>query len=291
MESFEQAYVSLYASDFPFHISRQGTNGKETICPYHWHKYIEILYCISGSVHVVIEHTEYHMSTGDIVLIGPNAVHSTVRKNDCILYNILFDASMVQRVSSSERETRCINSFLNYLSNYNYYYLGQGVTPVGIDHLLQKMEQRYKSKADYTDIYLRAYLMEMIGMFCESGLFDMTTDPVSNQTLNAVQNSALYIQNHCGEKITLADMAMQANLSYHYYARLFKQVTGKTFALYLASARIFAAERLMLEGKYSLQEIAAEVGLYPQSYFNHTYKRLRGFSPKEFIKRSTNVTE
>ena len=86
-------------------------------------------------------------------------------------------------------------------------------------------------------------------------------------------------------------MAMKANLSYHYYAKLFKIVTGKPFSLYLASARVFMAERLMLEGKYSLQEIAVKVGLYPQTNFNHTYKRLRGFSPKEFKKRFTKYGE
>ena len=74
-------------------------------------------------------------------------------------------------------------------------------------------------------------------------------------------------------------------MSYHYYSRLFRLVTGKTFSAYLASARVFMAEKLMLEGKLSLKEIADQVGLYPQSRFNHTYKRLRGYSPNEFIKK------
>lgn len=60
---------------------------------------------------------------------------------------------------------------------------------------------------------------------------------------------------------------------------------GKTFVAFLASVRVFMAEKLMLTGKYTLQEVADQVGLYPQSTFNHTYKRLRGFSPNEFMKR------
>ncbi len=291
MESFEQEKVSFYSGDFQFHISMQGTDKSEALFPYHWHKYIEILYCISGSVHVAVENTEYHMETGDMVLIGPNVVHRTLRKNDGMLYNILFDSSMVQCEAVSAKEAKCVNSFLNYLSSFNYYYMDHTVVPADMNSLLQKMEQRYQSREDYVGIYLRAYLMEMIGMLCESRLFDVASEIVSNQTLSAVKQTASYIQNHCSEKITLSDMALRANLSYYYYAKLFKQVTGKPFALYLASARVFMAERLMLEGKYSLQEIAVKVGLYPQSYFNHTYKRLRGFSPKEFIKRFTNATK
>lgn len=291
MESFEQARVSSYASDFPFHISMQEVNKEESLFPYHWHKYIEILYCAAGKVYVTVENTEYHMTTGDIVLIGPNVVHRTLRENGSTLYNILFDASVVHCESSSAGEAKCVNAFLNYLSSFNYYYLDKKAAPAGIEQLIEKMDQKYKRKEDYICIYLRAYLMELIGMFCESGLFAVASDMVSNHTLNAVKKTAVYMQNHCDEKITLSDMAMKANLSYHYYARLFKQVTGKTFALYLASARVFAAEKLMLEGKYSLQEIAAKVGLYPQSNFNHTYKRLRGFSPKEFRKRFANDQE
>lgn len=291
MESFEQERVSFYAGDFLFHFSKQVAGNAESLFPYHWHKYVEILYCVSGVVHVVVENAEYHMTAGDIVLIGPNVVHRTLRENGSVLYNILFDTSVVQYEPVSTQEAKCVNSFLNNLSSFNYYYLDKKNAPTCIEQLLQKIEQRYKSEDDYVCIYLRAYLMEMIGMFCESGLFAVSADVVSNHTLIAVKKTASYIQNHCDERITLSDMAMKANLSYHYYARLFKQVTGKTFALYLASARVFAAEKLMLEGEYSLQEIAVKVGLYPQSFFNHTYKRLRGFSPKEFIKRSTNDTE
>lgn len=291
MESFEQEKVSFYAGDFLFHFSKQVAGNTESLFPYHWHKYIEILYCVSGVVHVVVENAEYHMTSGDIVLIGPNVVHRTLRGNGSILYNILFDTSVVQYEPVSTKEAKCVNSFLNNLSSFNYYYLDKKNAPIGIEQLLQKIERRYRDEKDYVCIYLRAYLMELIGMFCEIGLINVANDAVSNHTLNAVKKTASYIQSHCNEKITLADMAMKANLSYHYYARLFKQVTGKTFALYLASARVFMAERLMLEGKYSLQEIAVKVGLYPQSYFNHTYKRLRGFSPKEFLKRSTNYTE
>ncbi len=293
MEYLEQVNVSFYADDFQFCVSRQGRNNRGLVCPFHWHRFIEILYCDSGTVQVFIENTEYRMTEGDMVLVGPNVVHRTFKEanNTGSLYNILFDTAMLQCESLSAMEARCVNSFLNYLFGFNYYYLNKESVPAGMEQLILRMEQRYQGKEDYNCIYMRSYLLELIGMFCESGLFAVTADMASNHTLDAVKKTATYIQNHCDEKITLSDMAMKANLSYHYYAKLFKKVTGKPFAVYLASARVFMAERLMLEGKYSLQEIAVKVGLYPQTNFNHTYKRLRGFSPKEFKKRLVDCSE
>ena len=104
--------------------------------------------------------------------------------------------------------------------------------------------------------------------------------------VEAIQETLDYINIHYKEKITLADMADKANLSYCYYSKLFKLITGKTFVSFLASVRVFMAEKLMLTGKYTIQEVADQVGLYPQSNFTHTYKRLRGFSPNEFMKRT-----
>ena len=288
MEYLRQMKFKFYTDDFQFHISRQGTNGEEVFSRFHWHEFIEILYCDEGTMLVTLENTEYTMKPGDMLLIGPNVVHKTFKAKNRkgSIYNLLFATPIVQGVTSCSSENRCINSFLNYLSSFNYhYYTEKDTVPLGIEELLKKMEKCFYSEGDYNCIYLRAYLLDMVGRFCEHGVFPVEPNGLSRQTVEAINSTIEYIQTHCNEKITLSDMAEKANLSYHYYSRLFKIVTGKTFSAYLASARVFMAEKLMIEGRYSLQEIADKVGLYPQSNFNHTYKRLRGFSPNEFMRK------
>lgn len=287
MEYPKQNDILFYADDFQFHISRQGLNDRAIISAFHWHECIEILYCDGGNIQVTIENAEYTMESGDMILIGPDVVHKTfkARYTSGSLYNILFDTSMLQNVISSSLESRCINSFLNYLSNFTHYFTEKNAVPQEMGELIHKLERRYNSDGDFNCIYMRAYLLEIIAKLCEHGLFMVEERALSNQTVEAINRTVEYIQSHCGEKLTLSDMADRANLSYHYYSKLFKRVTGKTFAAYVASARIFKAEKMMIEGKYSLQEIAGMVGLYPQSNFNHTYKRLRGYSPNEFLRR------
>ncbi len=274
--------------DFRFHSLTQGEGEGEISSPFHWHEYIEILYCDQGEVLITADNAEYPLKAGDMMLIGPNVMHKSFKKSGeiGIIYNILFDPAIIQNVNYCSLENKCINSFLSYLSSFNYHYIDCVAMPEGMGALIRKMDQYFQSSQVYNCVYIRACLLEFIGKLCEHGLFTVEAAVISKQVSDAVRGTLDYINTHYYEKITLADMAEMANLSYYYYSKLFKMITGKTFVSFLASVRVFMAEKLMLSGEYSLQEVADKVGLYPQSTFNHTYKRLRGFSPNEFLKRA-----
>ena len=287
MEYYKQVEVVFYSEDFPFHISRQGENGERIFSAFHWHEYIELLFCEQGTVSVTAGNQDYVMRPGDMLLIGPDVVHKTWKKEHAegSMYNVLFSAELLRETAFGPVESRYINAFLHYVSSFTCHFVKKAEVPPEMAGLLAGMYAAFYAEGDFNCISLRACLLEMVAAFCRSGLSAVKIRDVSGQTLQEVGATARYVQEHCGEKITLQDMAGRANLSYHYYSRLFRLVTGKTFSAYLASARVFMAEKLMLEGKLSLKEIADQVGLYPQSRFNHTYKRLRGYSPNEFIKK------
>ncbi len=274
--------------DFRFYSMTQGTDSHEISSPFHWHEYIEVVYCAEGELLLTTDNTDYRMCAGDMILIGPNVMHKSYKPDGVkgVMYNILFDPAIIQNVNYCSLENRCINSFLSYLSSFTYHFVEACDVPEGIGELMRRMDQYYHSYQAYNCVYIRSCLLEFIGRLCEHGLFSVEAAAISKQVTDAVLGTLDYINTHYYEKITLAEMAEMANLSYYYYSKLFKIITGKNFISFLASVRVFMAEKLMLSGEYSLQEVADKVGLYPQSTFNHTYKRLRGFSPNEFLKRA-----
>lgn len=284
---FQQVGFASVMDDFRFCSALLGTERTAVNSLFHWHEYIELLYCVEGIVPVTADNAEYLLQAGDLLLIGPNVMHKTYKAEGVcgVVYNILFDAAILQSVNYCSLENKCIQSFLSYLSSFQHHYIEGAKLTEGFGELITKMHQRYHSYQVYNSIYIKAYLLEFIGKLCENGYFQVETTNISKQTIDAIQGTLDYINVHYKEKITLADMAEKANLSYYYYSKLFKMVTGKTFVAFLASVRVFMAEKLMLMGKYTMQEVADQVGLYPQSNFTHTYKRLRGFSPNEFMKR------
>jgi len=72
-------------------------------------------------------------------------------------------------------------------------------------------------------------------------------------------------------------------MSYSYFSRSFRRVTGLSFKKYLNQTRINRAEQMLLTGNGSVSEIAMECGYNSISYFISVYKSIKGTTPYKTI--------
>jgi AraC-like DNA-binding protein len=91
-----------------------------------------------------------------------------------------------------------------------------------------------------------------------------------------------YVLAHRFQKITLTEVAEEAHLSKEAFCRFFKLRTRKTFTDYLLHLRINEAQKLLQETELSISEIAYRVGFENLSYFNRSFKRIAGKTPRYF---------
>jgi AraC-like DNA-binding protein len=84
------------------------------------------------------------------------------------------------------------------------------------------------------------------------------------------------------QKITLEETAAKANLSKEAFCRFFKLRTRNTFTQYLNQLRITEAQKLLQETDQSISEIAYRVGFENLAYFNRSFKKICGVTPKEW---------
>jgi AraC-like DNA-binding protein len=82
------------------------------------------------------------------------------------------------------------------------------------------------------------------------------------------------------QKITLAEVAAEAHLTKEAFCRFFKLRTRKTFTQYLLQLRIDEAQKLLQETELGIAEIAYRVGFDNLSYFNRSFKRISGKTPR-----------
>lgn len=104
----------------------------------------------------------------------------------------------------------------------------------------------------------------------------------------AVLRAAEYINDHLHEKISLDDVAIQLNYSKVMLCQNFKKETGMTMSDYILIEKIKAAKDLLAEKSMSITDTAYTLGFCSQSYFIGCFKKVMGYTPYQFIKKSKN---
>ncbi|TWB46969.1 helix-turn-helix domain-containing protein [Nitrospirillum viridazoti] len=91
-----------------------------------------------------------------------------------------------------------------------------------------------------------------------------------------------YIEDHLGEEMGLADLAMLTGLSAHHFGQAFKVSTGVSPHRYLIERRIHRAKEMLLNGDRPIAEIAVAVGFASQSHMTINFRRLAGITPARY---------
>lgn len=83
----------------------------------------------------------------------------------------------------------------------------------------------------------------------------------------------------------LDDVAREACLSKYYFSRIFKQVSGMSYAEFLNGVRITKAKERLKDKTASILDISLSVGYNNLSHFNRVFKKSEGISPGEYRRK------
>jgi AraC-like DNA-binding protein len=86
------------------------------------------------------------------------------------------------------------------------------------------------------------------------------------------------------DKIDISYLAGHLCMSTSTLYRKMKALTGLSTNEYIRKIKMQHAERLMLEGKYTISEVAFRVGINSPVYFRQCFKEEFGVSPSDYMK-------
>ncbi|MGM7636931.1 helix-turn-helix domain-containing protein [Bacillus sp. Hm123] len=109
---------------------------------------------------------------------------------------------------------------------------------------------------------------------------EMKTDKAS--TMNYIEETVSYLNQHYMLEIKLPLLAERAGLSVGHYTVLFKKHTGMTVKTYLLKLRIEKAKQFLLQSNLTAKEIAPKVGFSDYFHFSRSFKKEVGCSPTAF---------
>lgn len=93
-----------------------------------------------------------------------------------------------------------------------------------------------------------------------------------------------YISQHYDEHITVKELASIEHYNENYYREWFKDRLGLRPKEYIQKLRIEKAKELLVSTKYSISEIAIQVGYDHSSSFCRAFKHLETIGPKDYRK-------
>src|SRR6266446_702288 len=91
-----------------------------------------------------------------------------------------------------------------------------------------------------------------------------------------------FIEDHQAEPLSLGRIAQVANISRHYFCKMFKKATGINFIDYLSRVRVEKSKTLLLNPNSRISEAAFACGFQSMTNFNREFKRIVGRSPTQF---------
>ena len=82
--------------------------------------------------------------------------------------------------------------------------------------------------------------------------------------------------------LSLSTVAQQLNISANYLSNIFSKKRGIPFKKYLQQYRLQQAEKLLLDTRLSISEIALAVGFVDSNYFTKVFKEYFRLTPLKY---------
>lgn len=120
----------------------------------------------------------------------------------------------------------------------------------------------------------------------ENGIYDIEYNEIDISSLS-FKKVISYIHKNYKNKLQLNEIAEMFDLHPNYCCSLFKKHFDCNFTSYVVGVRMKEAEKLLIQGEMSLQEIASSVGCNDYYYFNKTFKKYFGLTPHQYKMRKS----
>lgn len=281
-------------NEFKRHIEINVVKGKEPILfnhkksfdrpenyKMHLNQYLEIFILVKGDAGYVIEDNHYFLSSGDILLITPHAVHVPVLKNPCDYERFYF---LIPKGSFSEYIFDPVADLLNRAEKFSPHLKLPEKSKKNALDTLYKISSLCSSDAD-EGAKMKAYTHTLDFLIILSSKANdsaiMSSDEESEDLPELVKNILRFICQNPGQISSVSDIAGHFYVSTPYLSALFKKHVGVTAGAYLRTKKIALAKKLLEEGR-SVTEACYESGFYDCSYFIKVFKKCTGSTPKRY---------
>ena len=266
---------------FPVAWYHENPRTPRYLMTFHWHVEYEIVRVLKGSFPLSLDGYIYHVSAGECIIIPSGVIHGGTPE-DCFYECILFDPSILT-VGSSHIIMPLLQKIIDrdVLPQLFVWPAGSMIASAA-GHLSEVLTQRPQGY----ELAVQGYLFLILSELVRSEVLLPAAQEKLNPSGKSVKKVLDYISDHYMEPITLTDIADLAGMNANYFCGLFKDFTGQSPMAYLNYYRIECASEMLLSRSITIPDAAWQCGFRDTGYFTRCFKRQKGMTPSQFLKRS-----
>ena len=279
-----QKYIKECYNPNP-HVSihfSHGVFGEDATLNYlHYDKDLIIEFYRKGEASICIEGNLYNICEGDLVILNPDELHVSTKKENCYMEKIVLHISdtLVQQLGADR--TVFFDTISKKPKGIGNLISSDMVSELGIDKKINQCLAYARKNSLEAQILITSKVIELLSQFSTYvEKFDDANinSASSNKAVNQIMD---YINRHYTEDITLESLAKRFHFSKYYISHLFKDYVGISPYDYLIMLRLYVCNNL-IRGKHTVRQACFMVGFNNYSNFYRLYKKHFSITPQQF---------
>ncbi len=276
--------------DYPIRFYLDVMDEFEQACiRWHWHPELEFNVITKGSIEYYVDNEHFTLSAGQGILKNANVLHMAEPAQntpDAEMFSVIMDAQFIAPARSV--------IYQKYVAplerNQKLRFLPLFPEEAWQQSILETLREAYRLSQEEEGAYeLHIHrLMCQIWQTLSENTYHIPEQPLTSTELTdqiRIKQMIGFIQEHFQEKLTLDDIAAQANISRNSCLSCFKRVLGMSPMEYVIGQRLERALHLLDSAELSVAEISDFCGFGDPSYFGKAFRKRTGLTPSQYRER------
>ena len=278
------------SADYPIRFYLDVMDEFEQACiRWHWHPELEFNVITKGSIEYYVDNEHFTLSEGQGILKNANVLHMAEPAQntpDAEMFSVIMDAQFIAPARSV--------IYQKYVAplerNQKLRFLPLFPEEPWQRSILETLREAYRLSQEEEGAYeLHIHrLMCQIWQTLSENTYHIPEQPLTSTELTdqiRIKQMIGFIQEHFQEKLTLDDIAAQANISRNSCLSCFKRVLGMSPMEYVIGQRLERALHLLDSAELSIAEISDFCGFGDPSYFGKAFRKRTGLTPSQYRER------
>lgn len=239
----------------------------------HTHSCMELFYIAGGKGQFLIENNLYPVDADQLILVGPNVLHTEVSYNANPLEYIVLGIEGLKLSIGEDFDSRFRILDCRNISDI----------PPCLRSILREMKAQQPGYEHICQAYMEIVILRLMR---NTGL-SIPETPAAATGSRQCASARHYIDMHYKEPLNLELLAEEAHINKYYLSHAFKREFGMSPMNYMITRRIEESKYLLKETDLSLSQIARLLGFSSASYFSQSFRRAENMTPMEYRKNAS----